>query len=125
MKLFRWLCKFKMHAWRNDQASVAKRYRHNTWRNKTKNHLGNPRALSQTCKRCGRHRVWSFNRGTWRVADRLGGEARDNSAAYELDPILAAAAVSHKNVQTDSGSASNETSNSLANSTATNAVTIS
>lgn len=85
MHLLRWLCGLRLHAWRGDPDSIAKRYQHNTWLNKTKNKLSSPRALVQTCKRCGKRRVWSFHRGTWRAA-RPSDEPVDTSKAYQLQP---------------------------------------
>jgi len=83
MRLLGFLCNLGLHRWRGDVDSIAKRYRHNTWWDKTKNHLGSPRALMQTCSCCGKKRKWSFNRGKWRDHnDKL--PTVDTSAAWNL-----------------------------------------
>lgn len=79
-----YLCNVGLHSWRGDVESIAKRYRHNTWWDKTQNRLDNPRALTQTCKRCGRKRKWSFNRGCWR--EHVEQDPSDTSAAWEPEP---------------------------------------
>lgn len=85
MHLLRWLCWLRWHAYRGDPDSVARRYQHNTWFDKSNNKLGSPRALTQTCRRCGKRRVWSFRRGTWRTAAESEASAVDTSAAYNVE----------------------------------------
>lgn len=86
MRLLKFLCNLGVHRWRGDEDSIAKRYRHNTWWNKTQNRLDGPRALTQTCKRCGKKRKWSFNRGKWRDHAEGAGARRDTSASWQIKP---------------------------------------
>ena len=87
MRLFGFLCNLGLHGWRGDRESVAKRYRHNTWWDKTQNRLDGPRALAQTCKRCGKKRKWSFNRGRWREHSEADDARQDTSAAWHIKPV--------------------------------------
>lgn len=87
MRILGFFCNVGLHRWRGDVDSIAKRYRHNTWWDKTKNHLGSPRALMQTCKCCGRKRKWSFNRGKWRHYDEREEGSANTSAAWQVQPV--------------------------------------
>ncbi len=87
MRLFGFLCNVGIHQWRGDAESIAKRYRHNTFWDKTQNRLDGPRALAQTCKRCGRKRKWSFNRGKWRDHHEEDEAVVDTSAAWRTTTV--------------------------------------
>ena len=84
MSLLRCLCCVRLHKWRGDENSIAKRYRHNTFWDKTTNVLDSPRAIIQTCQRCGKKRIWSFNRGTWKPYCPIEGQRRDTSVAWQV-----------------------------------------
>jgi hypothetical protein len=87
MVVFRIFCLLGLHRWRGEADSIAKRYRHNTFWDKTNNRLDSPRALAQTCRCCGKRRVWSFRRGTWRSDHRHLFEQVDTSAAWRVEPV--------------------------------------
>ncbi len=82
--MLRVLCSVRLHKWRGEEDSVAKRYRHNTFWDKTNNKLDKPRAIVQTCARCGKKRIWSFNRGCWKPYNPTAPEVTDTSAAWEV-----------------------------------------
>ncbi len=84
MSMLRILCSVNLHKWRDEEDSVAKRYRHNTFWDKTTNKLDSPRAMVQTCARCGIKRMWSLNRGCWKPFTPIDPEVTDTSAAWEV-----------------------------------------
>ena len=82
MSFSSFLCHIGLHRWRSE--SEAKRYRHNTYWNKTQNRLDAAKPLIKVCTKCGTKRIWSFNRGKWRKYEER--ERVDTSAAWNVEP---------------------------------------